>query len=613
MTSPGDPVGAGASDAPSDAPPVAPAATPDVAAETEKAASAAPAAAAAVAAPTAVAPAQKRRRLGIPHPPLRSKRGLFIAALLGAGLAVAFTVGGVVAIQWTETADFCGRCHTMGPELKAYEMSPHRDVSCAECHVEPGIQGWVKAKINGTKQLVEIITGNFPKPIPAPDHAELPPTSASCQKCHAMSSLTANGGPVRLVLNNRYAKDEQNSLTTVATVIRPAGFGGTSDVKGVHWHVVSDVEYLRADPRAQRIDYVKVTNPDGTVEEFLAANQAQVSTDVQPDIDHLLATETMRRMDCLDCHNRVGHGIPSVDQSIDSDISAGHVSTALPFIKQQASDILNTEFASTADANAAIDGLKGFYATKYPLVAQTESGAIDTAVTTLKATYDLVATPEMRVTAATYPNNLGHQTAPGCFRCHDGAHYKVVDGAITSEAIPFGCATCHTFPQIGAQTSGVLIGQRPATHDNRLWIFDHKTAVSTVDPANTACGACHTRTYCENCHNTKAVQVPHDNMVIDHAQVTRDVGAATCAYCHSPAYCAQCHGTDKVMPNQWPDATPAASGTSGLLPPSVHAGGLPTSSGLPLHPATAGTTGADVTGWSGPAASMRPWESVAAP
>ncbi len=57
----------------------------------------------------------------------------------------------VTVIQWTETANFCGRCHQMGPELAAYEAGPHRDVTCGECHVEPGVAGWVKAKLNGTR------------------------------------------------------------------------------------------------------------------------------------------------------------------------------------------------------------------------------------------------------------------------------------------------------------------------------------------------------------------------------------------------------------------------------------------------------------------------------
>ena len=55
-------------------------------------------------------------------------------------------------------------CHTMDPELKAYAMSPHKEVACAECHVEPGVAGFVKAKANGTKQLIDIITGKYPTP-----------------------------------------------------------------------------------------------------------------------------------------------------------------------------------------------------------------------------------------------------------------------------------------------------------------------------------------------------------------------------------------------------------------------------------------------------------------
>ena len=85
---------------------------------------------------------------------------------------MAFT--GVTMIQWTETADFCGRCHTMAPELEAYHIGSHRDVACGECHVEPGIAGWVKAKLAGTRQLVGVVTGTYPTPIQPPDHAMLP-------------------------------------------------------------------------------------------------------------------------------------------------------------------------------------------------------------------------------------------------------------------------------------------------------------------------------------------------------------------------------------------------------------------------------------------------------
>ncbi len=506
-------------------------------------------------------------RRGIPHPPLKSKRGLFIGAVLVAGFGVVIAVGGVVAVQWTETADFCGRCHTMGPELKAYEMSPHREVSCAECHVEPGLSGWVKAKINGTRQLVEVMLGTFPKPILAPDHAELPSTQDTCVRCHDVAALIRNGGPVRLQLQSRYRKDEPNTRDTVALVLRPAGFGGDTGTRGVHWHIESDVEYLSADPRAQTIDFVEVTTPDGTKEQYIATSEVSVSTDVQPDIDQLLAGESLRRVDCITCHNRVGHGIPGVDQAIDDGIDANHISQSLPYVKREASAILKTEFASVEDANLAIDGIRGFYEAQYPLVARAEAAKIDRAVADLKLTYRLIATPEMRVTAATYPNNLGHQTAPGCFRCHDGAHYRVVDGALADETIPATCATCHTFPQIGSTESGVMIGQRPETHAEALWVFNHRTEVASADPTGTTCGACHTKTYCENCHSTPVAKVSHADMMTNHGQVSRDVGVQACAYCHQPAYCAQCHA-DKVLPDPYGQDS-AQSGLQPLLAPSA--------------------------------------------
>jgi len=482
---------------------------------------------------------------------------------------MAIAVGGVAAMTYTETADFCGRCHTMDPELKAYEMSAHREVPCAECHVEPGVVGWIKAKVNGTRQLIGVMTGTFPTPIPAPDHADLPPTSETCVRCHDPKALVANGGPVKLVIQEKFHEDEPNTKDTIALVLRPAGFGTPSQARGLHWHIDSEVDYVASDPRAQTIDYVAVKGEEGeAAEEFIASAQVTDSGNVQPDIDRLQANGTQRRMDCIDCHNRAGHGIPTPDQAIDDALSNGKIDLDLPYVKREGVDRVTGDYVSIEDADRAISGLRGFYATRYPLVKQFKSAEVNAAIDELQSIYRLVATPEMRVTGTTYPNNLGHQTAPGCFRCHDGAHYKVVDGALTKEAIPSACATCHTFPQIGSTESGVLIGQRPTSHDDRLWVFDHKSSVSALDPGGTTCGACHTRTYCESCHETAAVQVKHDDMMYNHAEVIKKTGYQACAYCHQPAYCAQCHA-EKVLPDpfQTGDSAPSPSAaTPGATP-----------------------------------------------
>ena len=194
------------------------------------------------------------------------------------------------------------------------------------------------------------------------------------------------------------------------------------------------------------------------------------------------------------------------------------------------------------------------------------TGAIDE----LKAVYRLIATPAMKVLAKTYPNNIGHQGSLGCFRCHDGAHFLVVKGRITNKKIPSECSTCHTFPQIsgavsptalgaksaasglpqgtsaaiplGADLVDFPLGARPADHKAALYVFSHKLSVNKTDPAGTTCAGCHTRSYCQNCHDSGAVKVTHTEMLYKHTAAIKTAGGTQgCAYCHLPVYCEKCH------------------------------------------------------------------------
>ncbi|MHB1475183.1 MAG: cytochrome c3 family protein [Dermatophilaceae bacterium] len=496
------------------------------------------------------------RTLGkIPHPPWRSKRGIFVLFVLFGGFGAVATMGAVTAVGFSETPGFCGMCHTMDPELKAYAMSPHKDVACAECHVKPGIGGFVEAKMNGTKQLLDIITGQYPTPIEPPDHAKLPPVKDTCLKCHSLNQITENGGPIKLILRPRYQPDETNTRDTVAVMLRPAGLGESTGVRGVHWHVQQSVTYTSADVRAQKIDLVEFKAKDGTTKQYIAGTQVSVSTDVKPDIERLKSSETTRLMDCIDCHNRVGHGVPSTDRAVDEAMAAGRISTALPYIKRDGVALLNGDYPSLGAADTAIAGLRATYAAKYPLVLKTHDGQVNKSIDELKRIYRLIATPDMKVQAKTYPDNLGHQTSPGCFRCHDGAHYLVVKGQITNEKIPSTCATCHTFPQIGASDFSFPLGAKPVDHKDKLYVFNHKNATKSIEPAGTSCGACHARSYCEDCHKSGAVKVTHDKMLYNHASaVTTAGGTQACAYCHQPVYCAQCHKEPVLAPGAPPVA-----------------------------------------------------------
>jgi NapC/NirT cytochrome c family, N-terminal region len=486
----------------------------------------------------------------------RTRRGLFALLLVVGAFGFASIWTSVSLIHWTETADFCGRCHQMAPELAAYETGPHRDVTCGECHVEPGVTGWVKAKLNGTRQLLQVITGLYPQPIPPPDHDALPSTKDTCQKCHSLDRLAATG----LVTRTSFAEDEPNTRSFIGLLIRPGG-GDTFDVnRGVHWHVLRDVELWSPDEHSATIDLVAETMANGTVKEYIAQDKIRVAEDVQPEIDAIKATEKSQTMDCTQCHNRVGHPIPNPRYGLDADLSNDRIDPSLPYVKREGMQILWASYPDQETAFAEADKLTGFYELNYPKVASTQAKEIDQAINQIKLLYTLTATPEMKATYASYPEFMGHMDFPGCFRCHDGGHFLVKDGAVTSEVIPYTCDTCHTWPQIGGAVASLPLGQPPTTHDDSLWVFNHKDVATSVDPGGQNCGECHARDYCTNCHQTGAVNVKHAEMATNHAQVIRETGNQACAYCHQPVYCARCHA-EPVLPvtSITQAGTPAAS------------------------------------------------------
>lgn len=503
------------------------------------------------------------RRLRLPS----SRRGLFalMMVLTGAGLVAVFTT--VSLIHWTETADFCGRCHTMAPELQAYEAGPHRDVACAECHVEPGVTGWIKAKLNGTRQLVEVVLGTFPTPIPPPDHADLPKASDTCMKCHEVEREELADLRTRAA----FAEDESNTRQFIGLMIRPGG-GDVFDIdRGVHWHVVRNLTYWTADEDAASIAYVEAEQPDGSVRQFIAGDQITMGEDVKPDIAKLKTAERSTTMSCYDCHNRIGHAVSNPRIGLDYELSTGGIDATLPFIKREGMRILWASYPDEATADAEADKLLGFYEANYPEVAETKGAQVAAAIDQIKVLYRLTATPEMKVTAQTYPDHMGHTDFAGCFRCHDGGHYLVEQGVALKQTIPSTCDTCHTFPQLGSAVASLPLGEPPSTHDDRLYVFNHKNVATNVDPGGQTCGECHARDYCVNCHQTGAVTVDHDAMSTNHAQVIRSQGNTACAYCHQPVYCARCH-REPVLPvttpfSQGPKGTPVPDQPQGVAWP----------------------------------------------
>ena len=136
-------------------------------------------------APAAVPSVARRRRgprrlvAALPRPRLDNPRGVALAVILAGATACVLTLGAVRAVHWSESTEFCTTCHTMLPEQKANVAGAHSTVACGECHVAPGVVGFVKAKWGGTKELYSLVTDTYPRPIHA-DRARLPDVEGTC-------------------------------------------------------------------------------------------------------------------------------------------------------------------------------------------------------------------------------------------------------------------------------------------------------------------------------------------------------------------------------------------------------------------------------------------------
>jgi len=91
--------------------------------------------------------------------------------------------GGFFAIS--EQTGFCNSCHIMNPYYASWQQSKHSEVNCLECHVQPGLAGLAKAKLNGLAQAVDYFLDRAgPKP-----NALVEDVSCLRDGCHTKESL----------------------------------------------------------------------------------------------------------------------------------------------------------------------------------------------------------------------------------------------------------------------------------------------------------------------------------------------------------------------------------------------------------------------------------------
>jgi len=210
------------------------------------------------------------------------RRGLEIVSIF---TVVNFVIVGTASyrgIAYMDSPSFCGTtCHVMQPEWNAYHVSNHAGVACADCHIVPGAAGFVRAKVNGTKQLLMVLTHKYPTPIMADE--KVPPAWTTCQNCHDPGRQIGD----KLVVEISFGDDEKNSKTSTVVLMHVGGRDQFAHLSGIHGAHMGGIEYIATDSTHQTIPWVGKKNADGSETEFLASD-----TKAKP-------TGTVRTMDCI--------------------------------------------------------------------------------------------------------------------------------------------------------------------------------------------------------------------------------------------------------------------------------------------------------------------------
>ena len=325
---------------------------------------------------------------------------------------------------YMDSPQFCGQsCHVMHPEYTAYKISAHSHVACVDCHIGSGAASYFAAKVNGTKQLLEVSFDRYPTPIPSPVES-LRPARYICEGCHTPAKFIGE----KLLVKSAFADDEKNTETQSVVVLHLGGQDSLSHLTGIHGVHLGHIEYIATDPTRTAIPWVQKRNEDGS-ETVFATTAAGSGVPVGE----------RRVMDCIDCHNRAAHTFVTAEDALNRAMAEGAISPDLPWAHKEGLELLKAAYASEDEARAKIPAqLAAFYRAQHPEVLATKARLVNSAGEQLAALYSQNVFPMMKVNWGTHPNHIGHMSYPGCFRCHDGEHTAKDGKSITQD-----CAACH--------------------------------------------------------------------------------------------------------------------------------------------------------------------------
>lgn len=401
------------------------------------------------------------------------------AIILGIAVAVIALIilapVSIVSWEYSNSDAFCSNaCHQVHPEeSKSHELlSRHAEVACVECHI--GRMNFFDSlwdKAGHVTHAWALLVG-----YDRPTHSKsLQTAEKSCVNCHTGGSHRKN----TLHTVEQFAEDEKNSVQATLMVLRLDGrqFGRETSL-GLDWHASGAISYWSSDPQRNQVHKVVATLPDGTQRTYTDVTAAAAAGD-----DHAVEI----KMDCLSCHNRVGHPIHDPDTNLDQLLANGVLPREAPYFKQRLMNIYRQNTQSDVRQMTPEELREDIRQTLSPYQGEFPQERLDLweelVVAWLQGARNL---REQGLSWENFPSHTGHDHSPGCFRCHSG-RLQTED----KQVIPVNCTTCHSIPLVmqGRRIPAYYLEQldmrKPRDHRDPAYLATH------MDQETESCDRCH--------------------------------------------------------------------------------------------------------------------------
>jgi hypothetical protein len=106
--------------------------------------------------------------------------------------AVGFVVFSAVSVEATSQSSFCNSCHIMEPYYSSWKLGSHKNVECVRCHIAPGADNFVQAKLNGLGQVVDDVLDRTSHK-PSASVSQLSCTRSGCHSVERLSTTSTVG------------------------------------------------------------------------------------------------------------------------------------------------------------------------------------------------------------------------------------------------------------------------------------------------------------------------------------------------------------------------------------------------------------------------------------